>query len=242
MFLGMLSSFDRQPLSPRFRAMKAEWEAVTPLPPEPPRQTSIEYTVGLDLGKLQDYSALCVIERTRPPEGETTYAVRHLRRWPLGTSYTSVADDVADLAYRPELKLPRIAADATGVGTAVMEMIGQALRAKAGSGYCAQLCPVLIGGGHAVRHDSDLTWHVAKVELVSVLRALLPSRRLKIANELADAKILVAELKAFSVKITQAGNERFEAWRERDHDDLVLAVAMALWLAEKCPRGRLAIW
>ena len=60
--------------------------------------------------------------------------------------------------------------------------------------------------------------------------------------ELPEAEILVAELKAFSVKITQAGNETFESWRERDHDDMVLAVAMALWLAERAPRGRLEIY
>ncbi len=31
------------------------------------------------------------------------------------------------------------------------------------------------------------------------------------------------------VKVTLAGNEQFESWRERDHDDLVLAVALALY-------------
>ncbi len=41
-----------------------------------------------------------------------------------------------------------------------------------------------------------------------------------------------SELLAFHVKVKVAANETFEAWRERDHDDLVLAVAMAAWLAE----------
>jgi hypothetical protein len=232
--------FAQQPLTPRFRAMRQQREAAALVASEPP-ETSIEYTIGLDLGKLQDFSALCVVERTKPPQSEATYAVRYLRRWPLGTAYTAVADDVAELAYRPELKLPRIAADSTGVGTAVMEMIGQALRVKAGDGCRAELCPVLIGSGHAVRRDDDLVWHVAKVQLVSVLQALLSSRRLKIANELPEAEMLVAELKAFSAKITLAGNETYEAWRERDHDDMVLAVAMALWLAENAPRGRFEI-
>ncbi len=227
------------PLTPQFRALRAQWDA--PLPPAPARETEVEYTIGLDLGKSQDYSAECVIERAAPPEGEVTYAVRHLRRWPLGTSYTTVAEDVANLAYRPELKLPRIAADATGVGTAVMEMIADALRAKA-SNRRAQLCPVLIGAGHAVNRTPDGSWRVAKVELVSVLRALLPSRRLKIASEIPESEILVAELRAFSVKVTQAGNEKYEALRERDHDDMVLAVAMALWLAENAPRGRFQIY
>jgi hypothetical protein len=233
--------FAQQPLTRRVHAFREQCEAAALEALEPPAETSVDYTIGLDLGKLQDYSALCVIERSKPPQVDATYAIRHLRRWPIGTSYTQVADDVAELAYRPELKTPRIAADMTGVGIAVVEMIGQALRAQAGAGRRAELCPILIRGGHAVTRGDDLAWHVAKVQLVSVLQALLSSRRLKIATGLADAEVLVAELKAFSVKITLAGNEMFEAWRERDHDDLVLAVAMALWLAENAPRGRFEI-
>jgi hypothetical protein len=30
-----------------------------------------------------------------------------------------------------------------------------------------------------------------------------------------------------------AGNETFESWRERDHDDLVFAVALACWWADR---------
>ena len=40
------------------------------------------------------------------------------------------------------------------------------------------------------------------------------------------------ELGTFTVKITSSANETFEAWREREHDDLVLAVALATWGAE----------
>ena len=35
-----------------------------------------------------------------------------------------------------------------------------------------------------------------------------------------------------SVKVTPAANEVFGAWREGQHDDLVLAVAIAVWQAE----------
>ena len=230
---------DRQPLSPRFRALPAQWDA--PVPQAPPPQTEIEYTVGLDLGQLQDFSALCVVERTAPPNGESTYAVRHLHRWPLGTAYTTIAADVADTAYRPTLCQPRIAADATGVGQAVMEIVRAALRTKAGDDRGPALCPVLITGGQAVTRAPDLTWHVAKVQLVSVLQAQLSNRRLKIASGLPEAEILTEELHAFRTKITVAGNETFGSWRERDHDDMVLAVAMALWLAERAPRGRFEI-
>src|SRR5580704_16726625 len=123
-----------------------------------------------------------------------------------------------------------------------MEMIRDALRTKAGDGQQAELCPVVIGGGHTVSRDADLTYRVAKVQLVSVLQAMLSSHRLKIVTGLPETGILVAELKTFSAKITAAGNERYEALRERDHDDMVLAVMLALWLAENAPRGRFEIW
>jgi hypothetical protein len=232
--------FVQQPLTPQFRAFLAQRELQTVTPPDPPAKTTIEFTIGLDLGKSRDYSVLCVIQRTAPPVGEATYAVRHLHRWPLGTPYAKVANEVAELAYRPALGFPRIAADVTGVGQAVMEMIRAALRAKAGGGRPVQLCPVVIAGGHAVRMDTERTWHVAKGQLVSVLQALLSSRRLQIAKELPETKALVAELKAFSAKITTSGNEKYEALQERLHDDMVLALAMALWLADKA-RGRFEI-
>jgi hypothetical protein len=43
---------------------------------------------------------------------------------------------------------------------------------------------------------------------------------------------LARELQTFKIKMTAAGNETLESWRERDHDDLVLAVALAAWAGE----------
>jgi hypothetical protein len=57
----------------------------------------------------------------------------------------------------------------------------------------------------------------------------------------AHAETLEMELQNFRVKITAAANETFEAWRERDHDDLVLALALAAWHAEKQPLGEPAM-
>ena len=34
------------------------------------------------------------------------------------------------------------------------------------------------------------------------------------------------------MKISISGNDTFEAWREKDHDDTVLAVCLACWYAE----------
>jgi hypothetical protein len=75
-------------------------------------------------------------------------------------------------------------------------------------------------------------------------------RRLRVAAALPDVKVLLREFDAFSVKINpETSNESFEAWRERDHDDLVLAVALAAWGGERLappaapagPPGRLVV-
>jgi hypothetical protein len=39
------------------------------------------------------------------------------------------------------------------------------------------------------------------------------------------------------VKITPSGNEQYGAWREGEHDDLVLAVALACWRVRKAWPG-----
>ena len=41
------------------------------------------------------------------------------------------------------------------------------------------------------------------------------------------------DLETFRVKVTAAANETFGAWREGQHDDLVLAVGIAAWQAER---------
>lgn len=62
---------------------------------------------------------------------------------------------------------------------------------------------------------------------MSKLQALLYSGDLRIANSLPDAAVLVCELQDFRVRFTEAGNATFNA-REGAHDDLVLALALAV--------------
>lgn len=61
----------------------------------------------------------------------------------------------------------------------------------------------------------------------------MTSGRLKIAKALPEAPALINELQNFKMKTTPAGNDTYEAWRESDHDDLVLASAIACWCGER---------
>jgi hypothetical protein len=191
-----------------------------------------DYTIGLDLGQAADFSAMAVLERTSAGEdgiGLAEYAVRHLQRFPLGTAYTAIVPAVAAIASSGPLRGAPLVVDQTGVGRAVVDMLRR-------SGITGQIVPVTLTSGHAVTLGQEGAQRVPKKELVTCLQLLLQARRLKIAQSLPEARTLARELENYRVRITVAANEVFGAWREGQHDDLVLATAMTAWWAERQPR------
>jgi hypothetical protein len=70
--------------------------------------------------------------------------------------------------------------------------------------------------------------------LVNTLQVLLQTRRLQVAKTLPETTELVHELEAFRTKPTKLAGEVDEMWRDGPHDDLVLAVALAAWMGERC--------
>jgi len=94
-----------------------------------------------------------------------------------------------------------------------------------------RLHAVTITAGNAITRTAD-GWHVAKLELISRVQALLHTGQLSIAKDLADTAPLMREMQDFRVTFGSAGNAQFGA-REGAHDDLVLAVAMAIFGATR---------
>lgn len=203
------------------------------------------FVLGADLGQAQDYTALTVIEshgtaysmsyteldsELRVPrevrlevEGLPAYhQVRHLERVQLGTPYPAIVDRIGRMVGKlPGEKL--LGVDATGVGRPVVDLL-----------EAAWLSPyaITITAGDTVQ-GAARTWRVPKRDLVGVLQVAFQARRLQIAAGLSAADLLLQELMNFKVKITAAANDTYGAWREGVHDDLVLAVAIACWLAEQ---------
>ena len=116
-----------------------------------------------------------------------------------------------------------LAVDATGVGIAVTDMLR-----NAGLHFDG----VTITSGEKETREGS-RWRVPKRNLISACQVLLQQRRLKIAASLPEAKTLTEELLNFRYKITQASNLTYESWREGAHDDLVLALSLAVWKAKK---------
>ncbi|CAN5767468.1 hypothetical protein BH23CHL2_BH23CHL2_25020 [soil metagenome] len=155
--------------------------------------------------------------------------VRHLQRFDLGTPYPRIVTEVTRLLMRRQIKDRGFALviDATGVGLAVVDLFREAgLRPVA----------VTITGGQRAHRDGQ-SWNVPKRDLVGSAQAALQSDRLKIAASLPEAQTLRDELRSFKVKINErTGHDSYSAWRERDHDDQVLAVAMACWYRDRYMR------
>jgi hypothetical protein len=163
------------------------------------------------------------------------YALRHLRRSPPGTPYPAVAAEVRRLLTTPPLPGAVLGLDQTGVGKAVRELVAGEL---AGRATCL-FCPVTVTAGAGVSGSAPgCGLLVPKVELVGTLQVLLQTRRLKVSDALPEAGVLVRELGAFRAEVRLTPAEAAESWRERDHDDLVLAVAIAAWLGEWALPGR----
>jgi hypothetical protein len=74
---------------------------------------------------------------------------------------------------------------------------------------------------------------VPKKDLVGTLQLLFQDRRLKLSNELEHAAIFLTELQHFRLKAVSLTPDAVFDWRERPHDDVVLAVAVAAWRAER---------
>lgn len=197
--------------------------------------------IGLDLGFAADYSAISVLDRelrtvgerdpVRGVESEDHYTAIHLERPPLKTPYPDVIATVKRTVDHPRLNLhgrPDLVVDATGVGRPVIDM----LRAAG-----LEPIPVTITAGQQVTIGDDGFWRVPKRILVSAMAIALQTGRLHVRSKLALAKVLTTEMLAFKVKINTHANESYEAWREGDHDDLVLSVALAVWWGERHTAG-----
>jgi hypothetical protein len=183
------------------------------------------FHVGVDLGQANDYTGVAVLEVVEVAgEAEEALHVRHLERF-RHTLYPDVADRVEALLDSPELKgKADLVIDATGVGPAVTDIF-----TKRGRTFKA----VKIHGGDSESREGSI-YRVPKRNLVSALQAALQTGTLKIASSLELAEVLRGELLNFRIKINlSTGHDSYEHWREGDHEDLVLAAAMAVWSARK---------
>lgn len=197
--------------------------------------------VGVDLGQSHDPTAICVLETKHAeiPDWAGTYDVPRLKadreayqepynvvyleRLPLGMAYPEQVLYVAGLISREPLINPTTYIDYTGVGRPVYDL------------FQAARVPGIVGVTITAGKDpqrSPAGWSVPKNILVSGVQAKLHTGQLKIAAGIPDAPALLKEFQDFRVSFTTAGHAIFNA-RQGKHDDLVLAVSLAVFGASR---------
>ena len=182
------------------------------------------FVLSADLGQSTDPTAVCVIQHTRrTPEGgkaTDTFDVRHLQRLPLGLSYVDQVEEVARLLGRPPLAVDTpLVIDETGVGRAVGDLFDR---------VGLQPVKVSITAGDLQTDHGQRRWSVPKGLLISGLDARLHTGELRFAADLTEAGAMREELRDFRRQVSAVGRFLYAA-RISKHDDLVLAVSLALW-------------
>lgn len=209
---------------------------ITEIERENPVQTVSTWSMGVDLGKVNDPTAIAVIEKRI--EGTGTWDIdpmkrrfevarermilRYLRRIPLGTNYAGITSLVGERFHRLPQGHRHLIIDATGN--------------KAGVDFFedAGLHPIAVtahGGDREVRHGHK-EFSVPKPMLVSTLHVALRSRALEVAADLHDGAQIEEELAAFQRKVSASGHETWNA-ADGQHDDTISAVCLGLWWARK---------
>jgi hypothetical protein len=186
------------------------------------------FVTGLDLGQVSDFTAMVIVqaEGTRYDQRLvglplTRCDVRYIDRYDLNTKYEDISLDVGKRFSK--IPKPRyLVVDETGVGRPVMEMLA----------YLQPYGITITGGGEPTL-IAPMRARVPKRDLVSSAQVALQNKVLRISSKLKSAELLTRELLAFRAKISETGHDTYSAWREKDHDDLVLACSMAVWFSRE---------
>jgi hypothetical protein len=179
------------------------------------------FFVGLDLGQRHDPAAIAVAEKTT-----NHIRVRHLERIALGTPYPGVVERVREIVWNPQLvRNCALALDGTGVGAPVVDMLRAA---RLGCDIAA----VTITGGERQRQKGSV-WSVPKRDLIAGVQLLLERGELKLAKGLRELGPLMRELTDVRATAGVGGRVRLGADGCGEHDDLVIALALACWRAKR---------
>ncbi len=177
--------------------------------------------VGLDLGQRHDHSAIAVVEAAKH-----AMIVRHVERVMLGTPWSGVVERVRQIVQNRLIAgCCQLIVDATGVGAPVVELLRNA------SLRCDITAVTITAADREAKTPNGV--NVPKRDLITGLQLALESGELTIARSMREAGALVREL----IDVKMKGN-RIGADAAGQHDDLVIAVALAVWKGRQ-PKKRM---
>jgi hypothetical protein len=204
----------------------------------PPSHAFPSWYLGLDLGQHQGRTALATTELSWTHTGrdpvtfenifEPTLHLCSLRRFQLGTSYSQypgiVGKHMARICDHNRMRTTvtntpiHLVIDAGGPGAPVVDEIRRAQ-------LPAHLTPMLITGGTAPGYAANGFKTVPRRELISNLVLLLEHNILRWSSDLPRREALDYELLQLSAGTTHPETAGI-------NDDLVMALAIAVWQAK----------
>lgn len=179
------------------------------------------FIISCDLAKTCDFSAISVLEKM-----SSLYHLRSLRRMHRGTPYTVTAELLRGMVSEPSLQCsgypPVLVIDGTGVGAAVEDIL---------KAWWLPLVSVKIHGGmNVIRKPGEI--RVPKKDLILTLLSVFNNGRLQIAQGVPEGQDFINELQRFKVRINPK-TRRATFAGQGAHDDIVLSVAMGIYIGEK---------
>lgn len=216
--------------------------------------------MGCDLGQASDHTALGIVERIKNPNPEhdpeiaayarqnrkpgfkyavpqwlaDDYHVLALHRFQLGILYPNIRKTLQKVVDSPQMGNHRVALaiDGSGPGRSMVDELRSGAVGSRLEGVDL-FVPVTITTGQSENRGKMGYMNVARNILVGEAKKLLGWGRLKLppADAMPHGAIFAEELRSFKPRQTHTGNVVFEAIREGDHDDLIFAVSLALWMA-----------
>ena len=194
------------------------------------------FAIGLDLGQKRDHTAIVVLERLRRhaylvgPDKELL--VRAAERLPLGLAYPEIVEIVKHVVRVVSARLGhgdscQLVVDATGVGKPVVDMLQ-----ASGLGCWMTAVTITSGDKQHARSGEGSSMNVPKQNLMAGLQLALDQEELRIAKKMPLAGTLTRELLDVRMARREFAGNQYGAEGAGKHDDLVIALALAVWRAK----------
>jgi hypothetical protein len=187
--------------------------------------------LGLDIGKRQDHTAIAVLELRwayGPKDNITqriteypTLVLRYATRLALDTETTKIPQLVRETLqrfaprYGEPSRVDTLLIDATGIGHTVVELIRK-------NQTKAHIQPVMLTNGHVDRRLKDGYLSLPRPDMLNSLKMVFELGNIKMEPSAPGFVDMEREL----IQFQPSGDQQ-------EHDDLVMAMAMAVWQAAK---------
>lgn len=183
------------------------------------------FSVGLDVGRYTDPSALCIIKAESKPYFTGRGFEQKLTQPQYSIVYTETVKnldytDLVDMvvARLRKLKHWNLLCDASGMGGPVVSLFHQA------SVRCTGV--TITAGSTITRDGSKVT--CSKNLLLENLATQIENGSCVIAHDLPGRDQLLQEIAAFELTFTSAGNPVLQGGGKGHHSDTAIAAALAL--------------